>query len=307
MSGEAVEIHQAVAGPEDAGKRLDVFLAQRFPELSRSRIQRLIRSGLVTVSGIEKPEPSLKMKSGMSVSFTVPPAVASEVIPQPIPLRVVYEDNDVIVVDKPPGLVVHPAPGHTDSTMVNALLAQFPDLALEGGPRPGIVHRLDKDTSGLMVVARNSRAKRNLVEQIKEKKMLKLYLALVWGCPAPPQGTVSAPIGRHPVHRKKMAVVPRGRPAVTHYRVVRQIGPFCLVEIRLETGRTHQIRVHLSHIGHPVAGDATYARARRPSPPRQFLHAWRLGFFLPSSGEWREFTSPLPPDLVGFLASLEAL
>ncbi len=307
MDGGEAELRRVEAGPDDAGKRLDVFLAQRFPDLSRSQIQRLIHSGLVTVEGVVKPEPSFRIRPGIGVTITVPPPPPSELRPQPIPLRVVYADEDVIVVDKPPGLVVHPAPGHPENTLVNALLAQFPDLALAGGLRPGIVHRLDKETSGLMVVARNERAKRSLIEQIKARKVLKLYLALVWGCPEPPEGTISDPIGRHPIHRKKMWVVPWGRPAITHYRVLRRAGPFCLVEVRLETGRTHQIRVHFAHTGHPVAGDSAYSRPRKPSPPRQFLHAWKLGFFLPSSGQWQEFASPLPADLADFLAAAEAL
>jgi 23S rRNA pseudouridine1911/1915/1917 synthase len=307
MSGGEAEVRQVLASPQDEGKRLDVLLAQRFPDLSRSRIQRLIDGGMVTVSGVQKPQPSLRVRPGMQISLIVPPPPPSELKPQTIPVRVIYADNDVIVVDKPAGLVVHPAPGHRESTLVNALLAEFPDLAQAGGLRPGIVHRLDKDTSGLMVVARNERAKKSLIDQIKSRKVLKLYLALLWGCPDPPEGTINSPIGRHPIHRKKMAVVPWGRPAVTHYRVLRRVGPFCLVEVRLETGRTHQIRVHFAHLGHPVAGDATYARPRKPSPPRQFLHAWKLGLILPSSGQWKEFTSPLPPDLADFLAAAGSL
>jgi len=193
---------------------------------------------------------------------------------------------------------VHPAPGHPRGTLVNALLALCPDLSGIGGElRPGIVHRLDKDTSGLMMVAKNDRAHRALASQLKERRVAKGYLALVWGHPHPAEGTIEGPIGRDPRNRQRMAVVPGGKEAVTHYRVVEERGPFALVEVFPRTGRTHQVRVHMAHRGHPLVGDRLYSR--RPALiGRHFLHAHYLGFYLPSTGEWREFTSPLPPDLV---------
>jgi 23S rRNA pseudouridine1911/1915/1917 synthase len=216
---------------------------------------------------------------------------------QPIPLAVVYEDADLIVIDKPAGMPVHPGPGHERSTVVNAVLAHCPDLAgIEGSLRPGIVHRLDKDTSGLLVIAKNDRAQTGLATQMAARTMRKEYLALVHGRP-PPSGTIDAPIGRHPGQRKQMAIVAEGRPARTHFRALGAVGPDTLVLARLDTGRTHQIRVHFAGIGHPVVGDTVYGK-RSDLVARQFLHAWRLGFTHPRTGEWIQLEAPPPEDLL---------
>ena len=290
----------------DAGTdRLDRFLADRSPELSRSRLQQLIAEGHVTVDG-QPAKPSFRLRAGQWVSVTVPDQTRSDLEPQPIPLKVVHEDSDLLVVDKPAGLAVHPAPGHRDHTLANAVLAHCPDLEGIGGSlRPGIVHRLDKDTSGLLVVAKSERAHAQLARQFKQRRVTKSYLALVHGSIEPPEAVIEAPIGRHPRDRKRMAVVTTGRVAASQYRVVKRLKGFTLLEVRPKTGRTHQIRVHMASMGHPLAGDATYGR-KRPRLDRHFLHAHLLGFEHPSTGEYVQFTSELPGDLRVFLETLEA-
>lgn len=281
-----------------AGERLDSFLARRCPELSRSQARRLIEEGLVRVAG--RPcRPAQRVVGGAEISVCIPPPTEAELRPEAIPVTTVYQDANIIVVDKPAGLTVHPAPGHPRGTLVNALLAACPDLGgIAGTLRPGIVHRLDKDTSGLMVVAKNDRAQRALSQQLKDRRVHKAYLALVHGVPQPKEGLIEAPIGRHPRNRKKMAVVAGGREASTRYRVREELqhGRYALLEVEPITGRTHQIRVHMADIGHPIVGDGVYGR-RGDEAPRQFLHAWRLGFAMPLSGRDVEFESPLPPDL----------
>ncbi|MEE8386747.1 MAG: RluA family pseudouridine synthase [Dehalococcoidia bacterium] len=293
------------------GERLDVFLARRGDGLSRSHARRLIDEGLVTVDG-RRERPSHHLASGARVAATLPPVEEAKPAAEPIPLTVIYQDEDVIVVDKPAGLTVHPAPGHPSGTLVNALLTIAPELAEAlDTMRPGIVHRLDKDTSGLLVVARSERARAGLTHQLKEREVHKTYLALIQGIPEPAQGTIEAPIGRNPRNRKKMAVVADGREAETKYRVREALdspsppssGSFALLEVEPVTGRTHQIRVHLAAIGHPVIGDSVYGK-RSPLVGRQFLHAWRLAFELPSSGRLVEFEAPLPPELRAALRSL---
>jgi len=285
------------------GERLDVFLSRAVAGLSRSHARRLIDDGLVTVDGAAE-RPSYRLPAGARITATIPPAEEAEPAAERIPITVIYQDEDVIVVDKPPGLTVHPAPGHPGGTLVNALLALAPELADVGDKiRPGIVHRLDRDTSGLLVIARNERARVGLTRQLKQREVSKTYLALVQGVPQPPQGTIEAPIGRHPRNRKKMAVIAGGREAETRYRLREEIDGFALLEVEPVTGRTHQIRVHLAAIGHPVVGDTTYGK-RSQIVGRQFLHAWRLAFDLPSSGRRVEFESPLPADL---RAALERL
>jgi len=287
------------------GERLDVFLSRAVADLSRSQARRLIDDGLVTVDGAPE-RPSYRLPGGARITATLPPAEEVEPAAERIPLTIIYQDEDVIVVDKPAGLTVHPAPGHPSGTLVNALLALAPELAgLRDRVRPGIVHRLDRDTSGLLVVARNERARDDLIRQMKQREVSKTYLALVQGVPQPPQGTIEAPIGRHPRNRKKMAVVAGGREAETRYRVREEVDGFALLEVEPVTGRTHQIRVHLAAIGHPVVGDAVYGK-RSELVGRQFLHAWRLAFDLPSSGRRVEFESPLPADLRAALARLRA-
>lgn len=296
-----------------AGERLDIFLARRRPDLSRSFLQKLIARRLAQVNG--RPQrAAFKLSAGDHVSFTIPPAPPSRAQPEPIPLTIVYEDADLLVVDKPPGLVVHPAPGHAGGTLVNAVLAHVPELGEEEGlddseqqaMRPGIVHRLDKDTSGLLVVAKHERAQSSLAAQFRERSTEKMYLALLHGHLSPAEGLIDAPLGRDPRHRQRMALVAGGRPAQTGYRVVRYIGLYTLVEVYLYTGRTHQIRVHFAGIGYPVAGDPLYGK--RDSPPglrRQFLHAARLRLRLPGSGEPAQFESKLPEELRAVLGELE--
>jgi 23S rRNA pseudouridine1911/1915/1917 synthase len=289
------------------GERLDTFTARRCPELSRSHARRLIGEGLVSVNG-RQAKPSERVTAGVSVTVTIPPPETIALAPEAIPLTIIYQDGDIIVLDKPAGLTVYPAPGHPSGTLVNALLAACPDLrGIAGTLRPGIVHRLDKDTSGLMVVAKNDRAQRALQRQLKEREVRKTYVALVKGVPAPREGTIEAPIGRHPKNRKKMAVVADGREATTRYRVQEEIagGQYSLLEVEPVTGRTHQIRVHLAAVGHPVVGDATYGR---PSTAvgRQFLHAHKLAFAMPLGGRTVEFESPLPADLREALSRLRA-
>ena len=281
---------------EEDGARLDVFVAQHCPGLSRSHARRIIEDGLATVNG-RPAKPSHLLRAGDAVSVRVPPPAALDLLPEPVALSVVYEDQDLLVVDKPAGLTVHPSAGQTAHTLVNALLAHCTDLAGVGGVlRPGIVHRLDKDTSGLLIVAKNDRAHVDLSRQLKERTVEKKYLALVHGRVDPAEAVIDAPVGRDPHNRKRMAVVEQGRAATTAYRVRERLGDLTLVEASPSTGRTHQIRVHLAAIGHPVVGDAVYGK---PSPlvGRQFLHAHRLGFRHPADGRPLAFESPLPSDL----------
>ena len=289
---------------EHAGLRLDRFVETGCPDLSRSRGAALIREGWITVNGAPG-KPSTAVRAGDSVEVAIPAPVPTELVPQQIPVRIVYEDAHLLVVDKPPGLTVHPGPGHPDRTLVNALLAVVPDLAGIGGElRPGIVHRLDKDTSGLMVVAKNDAAHRSLSRQLKEREVKKSYAALVVASLARDSGTIDATIARNPRHRQRMAIVEGGRDAVTHYRVVERYQGHTLLEASPVTGRTHQIRVHFASIGHPLVGDPVYGKSS-PLVERHFLHAARLAFNLPPEElEWREFESALPPDLQ---AALDAL
>jgi 23S rRNA pseudouridine1911/1915/1917 synthase len=294
-----------VVEPAAAGERLDRYLAARLPELSRAQVQRLIEQGAVQVAG-RAVRPATRVAAGQEITLAIPPPVPATPQPEAIPLDVLYEDGDLLVVNKPAGMVVHPAPGHAGGTLVNALLARCPDLAGIGGKlRPGIVHRLDKETSGLLVVAKHERAHRWLAAQLKARQMEKRYLALVDGAPATATGTIDAPIGRDPRHSQRMAVVAGGREALTHFRLLRRYRHHALLEVRPITGRTHQIRVHLASIGCPVAGDRVYGR-RQPTLPltRHFLHAARLTFQL-LSGQTRTFEAPLPPDLQLVLELLE--
>jgi 23S rRNA pseudouridine1911/1915/1917 synthase len=290
---------------DDAGQRLDRYLAGKLPTMSRSRIQSLIESGDVLLNG-QPAQPAKKVAAGDAVDVTVPEPQPAKPQPEEIPLTIVYEDSDLIVIDKPAGMVVHPAPGHPSGTLVNAVLSHTPDLRPIGGElRPGIVHRLDRDTSGLLVIAKNEPTLRFLQAQLKQRLGVdKRYLTLVDGGPQPESGTIDAPIGRDPRRPQQMAAVATGRPSVTHFRVLQRYDHHTLLECKPVTGRTHQIRVHLSAIGCPVAGDRVYGR-KRPSIPlnRHFLHATRLTFHLPS-GEERTFDAPLPPELQAVLTSL---
>jgi 23S rRNA pseudouridine1911/1915/1917 synthase len=314
----------SVARPSN-GERLDRFLARAQTDLSRSRLQSLIRDGLVRVNGVPG-KAAQRLREGDQIDAELPDARPdSPLDPEPLELAVIFEDDDLMVIDKPAGLVVHPGAGVTRGTLVHGLLHRVPSIRGVGGPRrPGIVHRLDKDTSGLMVVAKTDRAHRALVEALRRRSVTRVYRALVWGDPLEPQGEIDAPIGRDPRHRKRMAVVTRGgRPARSHWSVVTRFGPITLIEVRLETGRTHQIRVHLAHLRHPVVGDPVYGGSPKnllslrvgqrslasdllAVLPRQALHAAELAFAHPVTGEPRHFTSPLPADFARALARLEA-
>jgi 23S rRNA pseudouridine1911/1915/1917 synthase len=274
-------------------------LAGRLPEWSRARLQALIAGGRVAIAGREAPKPSLRVRAGDRIVVDVPPPEPSTIQPESIPLNVVHEDADVLVIDKPAGLAVHPGAGRRTGTLAHAVLAHAPDLTGIGGElRPGIVHRLDKDTSGLIVVAKNERALRRLQQAIQLRLVRREYTAIVHGRVRRAAGTIDAPIGRDPRHRTRMAVVAAGRRAVTHFRVAETFADASLLEVRLDTGRTHQIRVHCASIGHPVIGDPVYGRGV-PSRglARQALHAGRLSFPHPTTGAVMAFESPLPEDL----------
>ncbi len=301
----------------EGGQRLDKYVAQVVPGLSRSRAQKLIEEGSVTVNG-EVAKPSYRVEVGDLVMVCIPPPEPMEVKPEAIPLDIVYEDEDIIVVNKPAGMVVHPAYGHRTGTLVNAVLAHCPDLAgAEGDLRPGIVHRLDKDTSGLIIVAKKDAARRHLQRQFKRREVKKVYVALLEGRLEPVRGVIDAPIGRDKKRRKRMAVVEGGREARTEYRVVEYFGggtgrggrPYTLVEAEPKTGRTHQVRVHFASIGHPLAGDPVYGfrKQRLSGLQRQFLHAQALGFRLPGSDEYVELFADLPDDLRAVLGELRRL
>ncbi|HBA82526.1 MAG TPA: RluA family pseudouridine synthase [Verrucomicrobia bacterium] len=290
--------------------RLDAWLATQLPDLSRARLQELIKSGQILLNG--RPcKPSQTPKAGDRIDVGIPPPIPVEATAEDIPLSVLYEDADLIVVNKPAGLVTHPAPGHDSGTLVNALLHHCKDLGGIGGElRPGIVHRLDKDTTGVLVVAKNEPAMHSIVEQFKNRQVTKEYAALVWGQLAPPNGTVETLLGRNPHDRKKMSARPQqGRPAVTHYETVETWPDISYVRIRIETGRTHQIRVHMAHLGHSVVGDRQYGRARNvvlPAPAdRQMLHARCLSLTHPRTGQRLELTAPIPADMQALIDGLK--
>ena len=292
-------------GEERRNERLDRFLSEMYPEHSRSFLQKEIKLGTVLVNGKSvKAGTSLKPGDTVEAAFSAPEE--PEVLPEEIPLNIVYEDADVILVDKPKGMVVHPAPGHTSGTLVNALLYHCNDLSgINGILRPGIVHRIDKDTTGLVIACKNDTAHRSLAEQLAAHSVTRRYFALVHGNFREDEGTVSAPIARHRTDRKKMAVDPSGKEAVTHFRVLERFGQYTFIECRLETGRTHQIRVHMSHIGHPLLGDEQYGSGKsRFHTEGQCLHAYVFGFIHPRTGEYLEFESPLPAYFEKILASL---
>ncbi len=304
--------------PGTAGRRLDLWLAEKLPDVSRTRLKALIEGGRVSVNG-RAVKPSVRLRAGQEVRVTVPPAPPEELRAEPIPLRVIFEDADVLVVDKPARMVVHPGAGQRSGTLAHALLAHAPSIAGVGGPRrPGIVHRLDKGTSGLLVVAKTARAYSELTAELVARRVSRRYLVLVRGEVPRAEGVIETPIGRHPRQRTRMAVLPagRGKRAVTRFRVLERFKGFTYLEAQLETGRTHQIRVHLSHIGHPVVGDTTYRRRATPriSDPALeelvkgldgiALHAAVLGFTHPVTGNALEFRSALPERMERLLAYL---
>jgi 23S rRNA pseudouridine1911/1915/1917 synthase len=311
------------APPEAKGERLDRFLAECIGTISRSRVKALIEAGHVRRNGALTAEPAEPVRPGTTYTVELPPLREAAPLPEHIPIRILYEDSDLIVLDKPPGLVVHPAPGNESGTLVNALIAYAgTGLAIGGEHRPGIVHRLDKDTSGVMVIAKTQEAMNALTGAFAARDLDRAYLGLVWGLPAPASGAIEAPIGRDPRNRKRMAVRPHGggKPALTYYRTLRSWEvAIAFLECRLATGRTHQIRVHLSSRGHPLVGDPLYLRripaAARSFPeplrghlldfPRQALHAARLAFAHPRTGAPLSFETPPPPDMTGLIVSLD--
>ncbi|MBD2099032.1 RluA family pseudouridine synthase [Trichocoleus sp. FACHB-591] len=300
----ALEVNLQV---EQAGERLDRWLSEQLPDLSRSRLQKLIEQGQVHVNGQVCTSKKATVQMGDRVQVEIPEAQPLELQPEAIPLDILYEDDHLLIVNKPAGLVVHPAPGHESGTLVHALLAHCQTLSglntlpgIGGVQRPGIVHRLDKDTSGAIAIAKTDQAHHHLQAQLKAKTARREYLAVVYGSPNAESGTIDLPIGRHPVDRKKMAIVAEakgGRRAVTHWRVLERLGNYTLMHFQLETGRTHQIRVHSGHIGHPIVGDPVYS-SQRPigvNLPGQALHAWKLRLQHPVSNDWIEATAPPPP------------
>jgi len=290
---------------EITGIRLDKYLSELYADYSRTYLQNLINEGNIRINGLSV-KPGRKLETGDEIQVNIPPLKPGNILPEAVPLKIVYENDDLIVVDKPAGLTTHPSPGQTTNTLINALLFYYPKLSELGDTlRPGIVHRLDKDTSGLLIIAKNERSRLNLVNQFKNRTVVKTYLTLVNGRLSPVQGIIEASIGRSPSDRKKMAVTSSGKPARSRYNVIKYFKNYSLLEVKPETGRTHQIRVHLAAIGYPVAGDTVYGD-KSPLLKRQFLHAHRLRFQLPSTGEWVEFKSDLPEDLEALLRNLEA-
>ena len=294
---------------DHAGKRLDVFLTENWGESeSRSSVQRAIKAGEVLVNGVVQSRVSAKLSAGQIVRVnTIENDKSSSIIGSNIPLDVAYEDEDIAVINKPVGMTVHPAAGHIDDTLANAAVHRWPHIVDIGeADRPGIVHRLDKDTSGLMIIALSERAYAPLKKMIHDREITRIYSALVHGIPKSPEGVVDAPIGRSKHHRKRQTVSEEGLPSRTHYRVDYELGDFAFLEIRLETGRMHQIRVHMDAIGHPVIGDQTYGRRKNlPNLQRQFLHASRLEFDHPITGKPISVTSELPEDLTRALETLK--
>lgn len=307
------------AGPAENDLRLDRALASLFPDQSRSALARLIADGRVLVDGKPITKPAHRVAAGQAIAVDVPPPAPASVVSQDIPLDILYEDSDIVVLNKPPGLVVHPAAGHADETLVNALLFRIRDLSGVGGElRPGIVHRLDKDTSGVMIVAKHDEAHRKLTAQWGTDAVRKEYLALVYGTPSKASGTIDAPIARDPRERKRMAVLKGGRTAVTEYAVVERFRGVSLVRCVLHTGRTHQIRVHLKYLGHPIVGDPLYSGPQWKGIPdkklqkalagmkRQALHAARISFVHPGSGSALEFTAEMPLDMSALIGVLRS-
>lgn len=311
-------LHTFTAASEDAATRLDIFLSARFPDISRSRIKALLEDGRVLVNK-KSVKAGHKLKSGDQVTMSVPEPDGETPEAEDIALDVLFDDSDVVVINKPAGMAVHPGAGRATGTLVNALVGMKRPLAPTGGPlRPGIVHRLDKDTTGVLVAARTDKSYHSLVGQFKDRRTSRKYLALVWGCMKTDKGTIDIAIGRDSVHRKKISTKARvKREAVTKYKVLKTFPLISLLELKLETGRTHQIRVHLAEVKHPVVGDQVYGK--RDIPPalpkaaadklkgikRQMLHAATLGFTHPSTGEWMEFSAPPPPDMAGLITALE--
>jgi len=293
---------------EGEHERLDKYLARNYTELSRSRIQALIENGLVTVDDQVITKTGFSLERGQRVVLRVPAPEPSNLVPEAIPLEIIFENDDLLVINKPAGMVVHPAAGHSSGTVVHAALAHAPEMEGVGGvQRPGIVHRLDKDTSGLLLIAKNDKAHQWLQSKFKSRSLKKIYLALVDGAPPTPSGRIEAPIGRDPAHRKQMAILSpgKGRDAYTEYRTLESFEKHSLIEVNLLTGRTHQIRLHMAFIGCPIVGDAIYGHRKASLPlRRQFLHAYKLTVQIPGEKQARTFVAPLPADLQNILDQL---
>jgi 23S rRNA pseudouridine1911/1915/1917 synthase len=289
--------------------RLDRYVASELPDLSRTYLQQLITEGRLLVDG-QSRRAAFKMTPGQLVTLTLPITEEFELEPQDIPLDVIFEDEDILLINKPAGMVVHPAPGHPRDTLVNAVLFHAPDIAIQGSSRPGIIHRLDKDTSGVMVIAKSNRGQSSLVDQWQERTVIKRYIALCSGVVEEDTATIDAPIGRNPINRQQMTTTRTGREAITHFTVLERFADSTLLDVRIETGRTHQIRVHMAFIGYPVVGDALYGNkisarlSERLGVNRQFLHAASLSFAMPSDGSARTFEAPMPDDLQHVLDQL---
>ena len=304
---ELIELVVAVSNALDP--RLDAWLAAQLPEFSRSRLQKLISQGQVRVGDRVATDKKYKLKSGDRVRILIPPPDLLDLIPESIPLDILYEDDQLLVIDKPAGMVVHPSAGHDTGTLVHALLAHCPLSSIGGVQRPGIVHRLDKDTTGAIVVAKTDFAHQHLQQQLQAKTARREYLGVVYGTPKTDSGTIDLPIGRHPVDRQKNTILPvekGGRSAVTHWQIEERLRSFSLMRFRLETGRTHQIRVHATKMGHPIVGDPVYGTGRSigVNLPGQALHAWKLQLIHPVSGDLVSVTAPIP---AYFLTLLQVL
>lgn len=291
--------------------RLDKYVASQLPDLSRTYLQQLITEGRLLVDG-QVRRAAFKMTPGQVVTLSLPPTEDFELEAQDIPLDIIFEDDDILLINKPAGMVVHPAPGHPRDTLVNAVLHHAPSISIQGSNRPGIIHRLDKDTSGVMVIAKSNRAQMSLAEQWQERSVIKRYTTLVAGVVEEDSATIDAPIGRNAVNRQQMTTTRSGREAITHFTVVERFEDTTLLDVQIETGRTHQIRVHLAFIGFPVVGDALYGNkvsariAERLGVERQFLHASSLGIRVPSSNEHRTFDAPLPAEMAEVLEHLRS-
>jgi 23S rRNA pseudouridine1911/1915/1917 synthase len=304
LSKEIIEIISETEAP-----RLDAYLSQQLNQLSRSYIQKLIQSGAIFVNGVRLQSKKAKVTTGDSIVIELPEPEVLNIAAENIPIDILYEDEDVIVVNKPQGMVVHPAPGHYSGTLVNALMYHATHLSsINGTIRPGIVHRIDKDTSGLLMVAKNDKAHESLASQLKAKTSLREYVAIANGIVKDDAGIVDAPIGRHPTDRLKMAIVTGGRDAVTHYEVIERLKYHSYLRLRLETGRTHQIRVHMASIGYPLLGDPLYGvKQEKVKHDGQLLHAKMLGFIHPSTGELMIFEAPLPAYFENILSKCRGL
>ncbi len=304
-----METYSFIIEPEDAGERIDTYLGRVIDNVSRSYIQKLIKEGRVQIDGKPLKKKNIRLEEEMEVSIEVPEPEKLKVEPENIPVEIVYEDESLMIVNKPQGMVVHPAPGNYSGTLVNALMYHAENLSsINGVIRPGIVHRIDKDTSGILMIAKDNQAHNSLAHQLKEKTTKRVYVAIVHGRLKQDEGTIDAPIARHPKDRLKMAVVQGGREAVTHYKVIKAYKNYSIVELRLETGRTHQIRVHMAHIGHPLLGDPVYGKKQEKiKHDGQLLHAKMLGFIHPRTEEYMEFDSELPAYFVDIINKIESV